>query len=141
MNIPLCSVCGDSHDEVVILIWEEEIKRISASDLVAELAYVERELSYEPLPERRGPLLHRKGFLLRERSRRGLSSRVVKSVQDRIDRAKQGCDLEGLVNLPIGHMNGNRTWMHCPLHGTDTTASLVVRPAANALMPSSSSST
>lgn len=123
-----CRVCGDSHNETVKLIWEAEISRIPATELLGELAYVERELSCEPMPERRGPLLHRKGFLLREQGRRGLRAQrdARNNLRERIDRAKDSCDLEALINLPIARMNINRTWMHCDAHGTDSTASLVI---------------
>jgi hypothetical protein len=129
-----CPLCGENHDEVVALLWQAVIRRISDPDLAAEILYVERELLDDP-PVGQSLLRHRLTALrTEERRRRRIAIKGgplylgQSSVGPERIAAVKKVDVADLIarDLSISRVRGERTWFHCLAHGgADSDPSLV----------------
>ena len=121
-----CPICKGPHDEIMEFIVAGEVRRIPDGDLAAEDAYTQRELADDPGGREPG-LRHRLAVLRDEvQRRRRLAGRGGPSYRARgsigpevIQAAKTRHNIAELIglDLSIAWMRGNRTYLHCDIHG------------------------
>ena len=125
-TVTCCSICNESHDEILDHFVAGELRRLPDGDLAAEVVYVQRELADDP--GGRGPgLQHRLNVLKEEVQRRrriaakgGPLYRDRTSIpQEKITEIKRSVNIADLMarDLPIAWTRAGRTSFHCDLHG------------------------
>jgi hypothetical protein len=135
-----CPLCGESHDEIVAFLAQQDLRRIGSEDLLDEQEHLQRELVAVKVDGETAPTAfyrHRLQVLDGEIARRRrleqhgaprlpnsgrIDPVVIAEIKERIDLV----DLVGEDLGGIAHVRGNKTYFHCRLHGTDSDASLVV---------------
>jgi hypothetical protein len=125
---PICPLCGESHDELVALLAQGEVRRTPSRDLVDELEHIQRELTEIAVGDSprdiRPYFEHRRQVLQSELQRRqrlekyggpkvGRNARLPDEILERI-KSEASIDVVAWELGIIGQGSRPRIAMRCP---------------------------